>query len=249
MKDKYFDIFLEFDRENVNKMICESIEQKMKGYVCLVDGNVLATAYNNNEYKKIINNSLVNLCDGSSIAILAGKIHKTHFTTYTGPEVFSEYVKRGYKQLFLGNTKENLESLSNRFTELGYDKDQFRFEPLPFNKVENFDYPSIARDINDFFPDIIWVSLGAPKQEFFISKLFPYIDKGILFAIGAAFNLFLGNEGNKRAPRILRQMHFEWLFRVVHEPKRVGKRALNYLILLPGLILEDIRRIKNNNDL
>jgi N-acetylglucosaminyldiphosphoundecaprenol N-acetyl-beta-D-mannosaminyltransferase len=87
---KYFDIYLEFDKKKVDFIIYDAIQQNKKGYVCVIDGNVIANTHKNNEYKKIINSSLVNLCDGSSIALLAGNIHKTHFTTYTGPEVFSE---------------------------------------------------------------------------------------------------------------------------------------------------------------
>jgi N-acetylglucosaminyldiphosphoundecaprenol N-acetyl-beta-D-mannosaminyltransferase len=244
MKEKYFEVYLEFDRKCVNEIICESIEQKKKGYVCLVDGNVLTTTYYNLAYKNVVNGSLVNLCDGSSIALLINKIHKKKISTFTGPEIFAEYVIGNYKQYFLGNTENNLISLLNRFSELGYDIEQFKFQSLPFRNVDDFDYITIAKEINEFSPDIIWVSLGAPKQEIFISKLYPYIDKGILFAIGAAFILFLDDNQNKRAPLILRQIHLEWLYRVIQEPKRVGKRAFRYLIILPKLIYEERKLTK-----
>ena len=129
---------------------------------------------------------------------------------------------------------------------MGYDVKQFKFEPLPFINVEGFDYESIAGNINEFSPDIIWVSLGAPKQEFFINKLYKYVDVGVLFAIGAAFNLFLGDEVNKRAPQLMRRFHLEWLFRVFQEPRRIGKRAWNYAVLMPNLIIEEKRKVKNS---
>lgn len=44
------------------------------------------------------------------------------------------------------------------------------FEELPFRKVEDFDYPTIAEMINQDAPDIIWISLGCPKQEQFMSR-------------------------------------------------------------------------------
>lgn len=243
---KYFDINLEFDRFVILNKINETINSFEKGYVCVVDGNVLATAHKNNEYRDIVNSSLVNTCDGSSIALLAGKIHRQKFNTYTGPDIFAKYVKENYKQYFIGNTQENLEHLKERFVVLGYKKDNFKFEPLPFRNVEDFDYAKIAKNINEFSPDIIWVSLGAPKQEFFISKLYPHIGKGVLFAIGAAFNLFLGDKANKRAPKILRQLNLEWIFRVYKEPKRVGTRAFNYFILLPRLFIEESKRFKSS---
>jgi N-acetylglucosaminyldiphosphoundecaprenol N-acetyl-beta-D-mannosaminyltransferase len=241
---KYFDIYIEFNKGKIIKNINDCIAQNKKGYVCVVDGNVLATAHKQEGYKKIINRGLVNTCDGSSIALLAGKIHKCKFETYTGPDIFSKYVGENHTQYFLGNTDENLFRLKSRFVALGYNLDNFKFQSLPFRSVEDFDYSLIARDINFFSPDIIWVSLGAPKQEIFISKLYPYLDKGVLFAIGAAFNLFLGDEKNKRAPKIIRNMHLEWLFRVLQEPERVGKRAFSYLKILPRLIFQEIKNIK-----
>lgn len=243
---KYFNVNLEFDHKAFDSIIENAIKNNTIGYVCIVDGNVLTNATKNINYRNIINGAIVNSCDGDSIAMLAGFIHKQKFTSLTGPDIFAAYVKNNYKQYFVGNTIENLERLKARFFELGYYSDNYRFESLPFQIVEDFDYSNIAKNINEFSPDIIWVSLGAPKQEIFISKLYPFINKGVLFAIGAAFNLFLGDEGNKRAPKIMIRLHLEWLFRVIQEPKRIGKRALEYFFLLPGLIIEEIKQSKIN---
>lgn len=240
----YFNVKLEFDHEKLYQQIEESIASKQKGYVCVVDGNVLTMAQKNLQYREILNSSTVNTCDGSSIALLASLIHHKHFTALTGPELFSELVCKNFKQYFVGNTTENLLSLKLYFDKLGYSADLFKFKELPFKDVEDFEYQIIANEINAFSPDIIWISLGAPKQEWFIAKLFPYINQGLLFAIGAAFNLFLGEKENKRAPKILRKVHLEWFFRVIQEPKRVGKRALSYLIILPRLIFEEIKQAK-----
>ncbi|MGE4586137.1 MAG: WecB/TagA/CpsF family glycosyltransferase [Mangrovibacterium sp.] len=242
--NSYFNVNLEFDRDRINHQIKKKIEAGGKGYVCVVDGNVLAVANKDENYRSIINKSTLNICDGSSIAMLAGWIHNKHFSSYTGPDIFNEFISKNYKQYFLGNTRENLNRLKNRFVEIGLELNLFQFEPLPFNSVADFKYKDIANNINEFSPDIIWVSLGAPKQEKFISYLFPHINKGVLFAIGAAFNLFLGNKENRRAPRLFRKLHLEWLFRVFQEPNRVGKRAINYLRMVPYLIIEEKKKTK-----
>lgn len=242
---KYFDIYIEFDKTCVVKNVEDAIINQKKGYVCVIDGNVLATTFKDLNYREIINGGIVNTCDGTSIALMAGMIHHKKFETFTGPEIFSFFTSKNQKQFFLGNTNENLSKLSIKFSELGYNNENFRFQSLPFKDVLDFDYKKIAVDINRFSPDIVWVSLGAPKQEIFISKLIPFLDKGILFAIGAAFNLFLGDKNNKRAPNWMRKYHLEWFFRVLQEPKRVGKRAFNYLFIIPKLILFEI---KNRNE-
>jgi len=240
---KYFNIFLEFDHKELINIINKTIDNKVKGYVCVVDGNVLAHSYKNSNYRDIINGATVNTCDGNSIAMIAEHIHKRKFSTYSGPDIFANYVKQGgYKQYFIGNTEENHVQLRRRFRKLNFNIDQFRFEALPFRDVDDFDYKSIAEHINEFSPDIIWVSLGAPKQEYFIGKLFPYIDKGILFAIGAAFNLYLDDDKYSRAPFWVRKIHLEWVYRLIKEPVRVGRRAWNYAILIPRMIIEEKRK-------
>ena len=243
---QYFNINLEFNTKVVDCTIKKAILDKKKGYVCVIDGNVLATTHVDFKFREIINNGLVNLCDGSSIALLAGKIHKQKFNTYTGPDIFAKYVNENYKQYFLGNTKENLDRIKNRFTELGYDIARYKFESLPYKNVEDFDYITIAKNINSFSPDIIWVSLGAPKQEIFISNLYPFIDRGILFAIGAAFNIYLGDLENKRTSSVFRRIHLEWLFRIFKEPKKQIGRVIFFLKYLPAIVFEELKKKKES---
>lgn len=239
--NKYFQIKLEFNRETIHKTIHHAVSENQKGYVCVVDGNVLTTSVKNLQYRNIINNAMINTCDGSSIAKLASIIHREKFSTYTGPELFAYFTKHPCKQLFLGNTDEIHKQLKLKFEDNLIATNQMFFETLPFRQVEEFDYVSIADKINKLSPDIIWVSLGAPKQELFINKLFPLVNKGILIAIGAAFNLYLNDNNNKRAPSFFLKYKLEWLYRSMNDPARIGKRALNYALLLPDIILNEIK--------
>lgn len=237
----YFDLKLEFDHSIIHNLITDCIKNNNKGYVCVVDGNVLATSVKNIQYRNIINNALVNTCDGSSIAFFVGIIHKKKFNTYTGPELFAYFTEKPYRQLFLGNTNEIHNLLKNKFHKETIDTSQMFFETLPFKNVDEFHYENIADRINEISPDIIWVSLGAPKQELFISKLFPLVNKGVLIAIGAAFNLYINDSKNKRAPSLFLKYKLEWLYRSFKDPAKIGKRALNYALLLPGIILNEIK--------
>jgi len=242
---KCFNVSFEFNRKVFNKTIKNAICARVKGYVCVIDGNVLAYTYKNSYYKDIINGALVNSCDGSSIAMLASMLHGQRFKTYTGPEIFSAFISKGYTQLFFGNTEDVLNKLYSCFEEKGLNTKLMSFSTLPFLNVNDFDYALIAQKINSLKPDIIWVSLGAPKQEYFISKIFPFINQGVLIAIGAAFNFYLDNDNYSRAPLWLRIIHLEWLYRIIKEPVRVGKRALDYAVLLPRLIVEERKKIKS----
>jgi N-acetylglucosaminyldiphosphoundecaprenol N-acetyl-beta-D-mannosaminyltransferase len=185
----------------------------------------------------------VNCCDGSSIALLAGIIHRVRFNTYTGPEVFAKFTQEPFRQLFLGNTSEVHNLLHSQFRLNSIDTSQMFFETLPFKNVDEFEYDEIAKRINSISPDIIWVSLGAPKQEYFIHKLYPFIDKGIFIAIGAAFNFYINTNHNRRAPSLFLRLKLEWLYRSLKDPKRIGRRAISYALLLPSIIVKEIFKV------
>jgi len=241
MSKKYFNINLEFDQNKVDQVIQDAIKKNIKGYVCSVEGNILANANINKDYLKIVNNSLVNICDGFSIALLASLIHLKRHTTYIGADLFIRYIKMNcYRSYFLGNTDEVLSGLKYELSKLDPKINDMQFHTLPFLNVNEFDYPKIAKDIIKDKPDIIWISLGAPKQEIFMSKLLPYLNKGIMFGFGAILNFYSNNSTEKRAPKIFLKFKLEWLFRLVISPKKQYKKIILILSTYPKIILTEI---------
>jgi N-acetylglucosaminyldiphosphoundecaprenol N-acetyl-beta-D-mannosaminyltransferase len=115
---------------------------------------------------------------------------------------------------------------------------------LPFAKVEDFSYEEIASQINKIRPDIIWVSLGAPKQEIFMSKLLPFLDKGVMFGIGAAFNYYAGI---LKEPTVrIGTLRIIWLMRLFEEPKKQFRRCWNFIRVIPILKREERKKKRLN---
>ncbi|MFZ4455719.1 MAG: WecB/TagA/CpsF family glycosyltransferase [Bacteroidales bacterium] len=239
--NKYFNVKLEFNREIVDNTIESTIKNKGKGYVCSVESNNLTIANQNPQFNSVLNGALVNICDGSVLAKILGLIHRQTFDSYIGADLFIDYINKcKYNQYFLGNTKEVLDGLKQNLSNIDPRISDMPFVELPFRKVEEFDYHSIANDINNYKPDIIWVSLGAPKQEQFMANLLPYLNQGVMFGFGAIFN-FNSNVGNvKRAPSIMREYRLEWLYRAFEEPKKNIPRYMRFISVLPRLIYKEI---------
>lgn len=238
--NSYFNVKLEFDCDKVDQIIHNAIINNGKGYVCSVEGNVLAVANTNPEFNTVVNDSLVNICDGNSIAMLASIIHKRKFKTYIGADLFLKYIKMAkYKSFFLGNTTEVLQGLKSNLSKYDSSISNMKFETLPFKSVEDFNYSEIAKMINEDNPDIIWVSLGAPKQEIFMSKLQPYINRGVMFGFGAIFN-FNSGVNNERAPKVFLKLKLEWLYRLYKEPTKQFKKFKLYTKVLPSLVFNEI---------
>jgi N-acetylglucosaminyldiphosphoundecaprenol N-acetyl-beta-D-mannosaminyltransferase len=239
-----FNIHIEFDSQVFRDTVERCINEKKKAYVCVVDANVITIAQNDLKYREIVKKATINTCDGSSIAKMVNSIYGTHYHAYNGPELFEYYIERPYKHVIVGNTTQKVEQIKEFVKQKGYDVDLTHVD-VPFIPVDQFDYPAIAKHINEMKPDIVWVSLGAPKQETFISNIFPYIEQGVLFGIGAAFNFYTGDLHNNK--REIGGLRLIWLERIFKEPRKQLKRVWSYMLVRPKMYREEKKNAKQLN--
>ena len=235
-----FNIKIEFEPQVFRDIVERHIREKEKAYICVVDANVITIAQKDMQYREIVKNATINTCDGSSISRMVNKIYGTDYHAYNGPEVFEYYIERPYKHVLVGNTAAKVEQIKAKVAEKGLSLDMTHVD-VPFVPVEEFDYPAIAKHINELKPDIVWVSLGAPKQEKFIHNIFPYIEQGVLF-IGAAFNFYTGDLHNNK--KEVGGLRFIWLERIFKEPKKQLKRAGGYLLAMPKMYRDERKKAK-----
>lgn len=236
-----FNIHIEFNPQVLRDTIEKHIKDKQKAYVCVVDANVITIAQKDMKYREIIRNATINTCDGSSIAKLVNKIYGTDYHAYNGPEIFEYYIERPYKHLLVGNTLAKVEQIKEFVKQKGIDVDLQHLD-VPFVPVDQFDYEGLAKQINEIKPDIVWISLGAPKQETFISNIFPYVNQGVFFGIGAAFNFYTGDLHNNK--REIGGIRLIWLERIFKEPKKQIRRMGNYVLSVPKMYWEEKKRAK-----
>jgi len=98
--------------------------------------------------------------------------------------------------------------------------------------------PEIIAEINRLSPDFIWVGLGTPKQQAFIHRHKRALKRGIVFAVGFAFDV---NAGTKQdAPPTMQRLGLTWLYRMLSEPRRLGPRYLKYNSLFLFYLLVDL---------
>ena len=86
------------------------------------------------------------------------------------------------------------------------------------------DEPAIMEEINRLSPDFIWVGLGTPKQQEWIYRYKPAIRRGVVLAVGFAFDVNAGTK--KDAPAWMQRLGLTWIFRILSEPRRLTSRYL-----------------------
>lgn len=237
-----FNINFEFNRDNITQTIDTIISSNQKGYICAVNANIVVEANKNKNYLNIVNSSIFNICDGSNVAMLGSKIENEKLHSYPGPDFFIDtIISKKYKSFFLGSTEDILLSLKEKLQKHDENVKNMEFLSPPFKPLDDFDYKGIAKIIDESGADIIWVSLGAPKQEQFMYRLQPFLKRGIMVGVGAAFT-FYGDDRIKRAPIFLRKLKLEWLYRVVMDPKKILPRLTKQFIHLPLIYLKEKKK-------
>ena len=236
-----FNIHIEFDSKIFCKTVEDYIDKKQKAYVCVVDANVITIAQKDIKYREIVKGANINTCDGSSISKMANSIYGTNYSAFNGPELFEYYIERPYKHVLVGNTPQKVDQIKAKVAEKELNLDLTHVD-VPFVPVDQFDYPAIANQINELKPDIVWVSLGAPKQETFISNIFPYIELGVLFGIGAAFNFYTGDLHNNK--KEIGGLRFIWLERIFKEPKKQLGRVGKFIMAVPKMYWDEKKKAK-----
>ena len=97
----------------------------------------------------------------------------------------------------------------------------------------------IIRDINEKQPDLLLVCLGAPKQELWMQSNAGKLDTGLMIGLGGSLDVFAGVV--QRAPVFWQKMGLEWLYRLLKEPRRIGR-----MMKLPQFLFAVIwQRLRN----
>jgi len=148
----------------------------------------------------------------------------------------AEAADRGWTQYFYGGAEGVAEELRDTFQERHPGLKVVGTECPPYRPLsEAEDAAEVAR-INEARPDIIWVGLGAPKQERWMADHWDRLNASILIGVGAAFDFHTGRL--ERAPLWMQRSGLEWSYRLYKEPKRLWRR---YLLGIPRFGLGILR--------
>ncbi len=147
--------------------------------------------------------------------------------------------QKGYSIFFLGAAEGIAEKAAQKLQELypGFKIAGHYSPPLGFEK-DPVESHKICDMIKAVAPDICYVALGTPKQEYWNGRHCEQIGVPCLIGIGASFDFVTGK--SKRAPKWMQCSGLEWIWRLTLEPTRLGKRYAKDLIFIPMFCREFI---------
>src|SRR5271167_996023 len=152
-------------------------------------------------------------------------------------EVSSKAKENGYTFFLYGGAPDAPEQIEGYLTErFGGITVVGKYSP-PFRPLTDGEDQAVCDMINRARPDFLWVGLGSPKQDVWISEHREKIRGTIMVASGATFDFFSGKI--KQAPAWIRESGFEWLYRLSKDFRRLWVRYLVYnLIFVVMLALQ-----------
>jgi len=207
-------------------LIEDVIQKNQKVYICVAPVATVVDCQGNKEYKEVINQAYFITPDGMPLVWIGKSKGFNDIERTYGPDLMLAVcdfgLQKGYRHYFFGGspeTNDRLEiSLKGRFPEMNI---VGRYSP-PFRELTEAEDEQIIDSINRVRPDILWVGLGSPKQDFWMSKYRRRLNVSVLVGVGAAFDFISGVK--RQAPRWMRQTGMEWFFRLCCEPRRLARR-------------------------
>lgn len=195
--------------------------------VNIISGNpeVLYNGLNNEElFKNFTDKDSIIIPDGVGV-VLASKIIKNPVKEkIAGIEVMNsileKYNENGKAVYLLGTTEDVLKECERKLL-IKYKNLNIVGKHNGFFDMD--DCKDILEDIKESKPYALFIAMGCPRQEKFISKYMDKLPCKIYMGVGGSFDVFAGKV--KRAPRWMIDCNLEWLYRVVKEPYRIKRLA------------------------
>ncbi len=230
----------------VKEKIKQFLNSNKQHIVVTPNPEFLVNAQKDREFKKILNSADLAIADGVGMK-MAAKLYGEKVHRITGVDFIWDLCDIAAKQnksvFLLGGAPGVAQAASEKITKKyptisivgATDGGKFSDEGEAVNQ-------HIISQINQAQPDVLIVALGQVKQEKCIARYLAQLPTvRIAIGVGGAFDFISGKI--RRAPKILRKNGFEWLYRLLQQPKR-ARRIADAIIVFPYLVIKDKMRKK-----
>ena len=199
-------------------------------FIAVTNVHVLMEARHDADFKRLLESADLCVPDGSPLVWIGRWRGFPLKRRVYGPDLLLDFCRetntRGYRHFFYGAAPGVPEALAEKL------KRQFpglevagAYSPS-FGALTPEEDARIVEMINRSEADVLWVGLGCPKQERWMSEHRERLRVPVMVGVGQAFDIHSGRLN--QAPAWIREHGLEWLYRLLREPRRLWRRYLIY---------------------
>jgi len=207
------------------QVIMDWAEKQSSRFVCVANVHMLMEAYWHENFRQVLHAADLVTPDGMPLVWMLRLLNFPEQDRVCGMDllvkVCSKAEERNTSVFFLGSTTDVLNQMRMRIKKDFPALQVAGIESLPFRPLTSSEDEELVEKINETSAGIVFVALGCPKQEIWMMQHKHKIN-AVMVGIGGAFPVYAGV--HKRAPQWIRDMGFEWLYRLLQEPRRLYKR-------------------------
>jgi N-acetylglucosaminyldiphosphoundecaprenol N-acetyl-beta-D-mannosaminyltransferase len=198
----------------------------------VTDVHSIIAAFRDKKFRAILNNADMATPDGVPIVWALRSFGQQDQQRVYGPDLMlnlcADAERSGYRVFLYGGSHRTLKRLCDKLTAKFPNLKIAGTLSPPYRPLTPREDDEVTSLIRQSQAGIIFVGLGAPKQECWMADHRMQLPNTVMVGVGAAFNFHAGTV--KQAPRWMQRSGFEWLFRLGAEPKRLWRR---YLFVTP----------------
>lgn len=225
------------DRAGAMALLGRCLAERRFTRVTFLNAHNANIAVGDAEFRAAMQDFLV-LADGIGVDIAGRLLHGASFPdNLNGTDFVPAFLCGQEKRLrvgLLGARRENAEAAEKRLAALA---PQHEFVFLQDGFFDAGDEPAILERLAAARPDVLLVAMGVPRQEMWIARNLTHRHCTLPVAVGALFDFLSGSV--PRAPRWMRRMRLEWLYRLANEPRRLWRR---YVVGNPLFLVRVVRQ-------
>lgn len=222
--------------EEILDFVQGRINKRKIGFIFAMNVHILGELYQDQKFKKKHEQlSDVIFLDGVPLIWLSKFFKISLSRRVSGTDLTERLLNSKHKIFILGSTQQVLKKINRQYSSV------VGWQAPPFGSAwDEKINKQLVTQINSSGAEIVLVGVGALKQERWLLEFLPQTKAKIGIGIGSAFNILAGE--TPRAPRLLKNHGFEWLWRIYLEPIRLCKRYLVDLWLLIKIIFHHFRK-------
>jgi N-acetylglucosaminyldiphosphoundecaprenol N-acetyl-beta-D-mannosaminyltransferase len=202
-----------------------------KGYICVAATHTIMVCDEDPELREAVLNSSLTVPDGQPLVWAMNALGGDLEDRVYGPELMARYCEHAAgtgtrMYLYGGRNQGALVELALKLRRSHPGLQIVGGYSPPFRPLTDDEEDWIVEELNRSKADVVWVGVGAPKQEKWMAAMRERLDAPVLVGVGAAFDFHAGLV--PQAPEWMQAAGLEWLFRMVQEPRRLAPRYARY---------------------